>query len=191
MVPTAAADRGAFVSQMKMHTDRTIRNCTVRIDTPCPQRWDELQVTDSPNVRHCHVCARDVFFCSSAEETLEHARAGHCIAREEPHASELPRMVLGRPTVVPVVTNEQERARAVGASRARNQHPASWTARSCISTVPGPWVSGSQLPEELLRLRVGDRTRMRRGAHVPWPASAMVAKVASAAYDVRQGGASR
>lgn len=94
-----------------MRTHRTIRNCTVRIDTPCPQRWDELQVTDAANVRHCHVCARDVFFCSSAEETLEHARGGHCIAREEPHPSELPRMVVGRPKVTPVITGEQERAR--------------------------------------------------------------------------------
>lgn len=95
-----------------MRTERTIRNCTVHVDTPCPKRWDELQVTDSVNARHCFVCGEDVFFCSSAEETLEHARAGHCIAREEPHPSELPRVVLGRPTVVPVVTTEQERARA-------------------------------------------------------------------------------
>jgi hypothetical protein len=95
-----------------MHTERTIRNCTVRIDTPCPKRWDDLQPTAAAAVRHCAVCARDVFLCSSAEETLEHARAGHCIAREEPHPSELPRMVLGLPTVVPVVTNEQERAQA-------------------------------------------------------------------------------
>jgi hypothetical protein len=95
-----------------MHTERTIRNCTVRIDTPCPRRWDDLQATDSPGVRHCHVCAQDVFFCSSPEETIEHASAGRCIAREEPHRSELPGLVVGRPRVVPVVTPEQEHARA-------------------------------------------------------------------------------
>lgn len=95
---------------VKMRTERTIRNCTVRIDTPCPKRWDDLQATDSDDVRHCSVCAEYVYLCSSAEETLEHARAGHCIAREEPHPSELPRMILGRPSVLSVVTADQERA---------------------------------------------------------------------------------
>ncbi len=95
---------------MKMRTDRTIRNCTVRIITPCPRRWEALRVTDDPGVRHCQVCARDVFFCSSTEETLEHARSGHCIARDEPHSSELPNIVVGQPTIVPVVTDTQRRA---------------------------------------------------------------------------------
>ena len=75
-----------------------------------PERWEKLQATDSAGVRHCSVCDHEVYFCASAEETIAHARAGHCIAREEPHPSELPRIRMGRTTAIPTFTSEQERA---------------------------------------------------------------------------------
>ena len=62
-------------------------------------RWEGLEPTTESRVRHCLVCEANVYFCASAEETLEHARANHCIAREEPDPSEL-WVVLGRPTLV-------------------------------------------------------------------------------------------
>jgi hypothetical protein len=65
-----------------------------------------------PALRTLH---EDVHFCRTDEETLRHARAGHCIAREEPHPDELPYLMLGRPAIPPVVTPEQEQARALRA----------------------------------------------------------------------------
>ena len=83
-----------------MRTLRTIRNCTVRIETPCPKRWEELESTTDGAVRRCMVCMADVYFCVSPEETLEHARANHCIARDEPDSSERATVVVGRPSIV-------------------------------------------------------------------------------------------
>jgi hypothetical protein len=74
----------------------------------CPMAWERLESTAHKDVRHCAQCDRDVYFCRTDAETLEHARAGRCIARERPAASELPRMVLGRTVVVPA--DEQEEA---------------------------------------------------------------------------------
>lgn len=96
-----------------MRTERTIRNCLVRFEAPCPQTWDGLTPTSDPDVRHCGQCDRDVHFCRTDAETLEHARAGHCIAREEPHRSELPRLVVGRPAVHVEPTEQQRRALAL------------------------------------------------------------------------------
>lgn len=93
-----------------MRTERTIRNCTIRLKAPCPRTWEGLTPTSNPRVRHCGECNQDVHFCETDTETLEHARAGHCIAREEPHSSELPRLILGRPTVRVEPTEHQQRA---------------------------------------------------------------------------------
>ena len=93
-----------------MRTERTTRHCVDGLRT-CPQKWDELQPTDADRVRHCTTCDRDVFFCTTAAETLAHARAGRCIAREIPHASELPQTYVGRPEpALPPRTAEQRRA---------------------------------------------------------------------------------
>jgi hypothetical protein len=43
------------------------------------------------------------------EETLAHARAGHCVAREVPDESELPAIVLGRPSI-PIEPSPEQRA---------------------------------------------------------------------------------
>lgn len=96
-----------------MRTERTIRTCPVRMKFTCPRTWEGLQPTADSDIRHCTQCNEDVHFCRTDEETLRHARAGHCIAREEPHPDELPHLVLGRPAVHPVRTPEQERASAL------------------------------------------------------------------------------
>jgi hypothetical protein len=93
-----------------MKTKLTIRNCETTFRFQCPQMWSELQPTGSADVRHCAVCRCDVFFCKSDEETIEHARAGHCIAREIPDEAELPRVYVGQPKNPPVPTPEQEKA---------------------------------------------------------------------------------
>ncbi|HVJ18874.1 MAG TPA: hypothetical protein VM686_25815 [Polyangiaceae bacterium] len=76
----------------------------------CPRTWDELAPMGRESVRHCLECGEDVHFCVTDEETLAHARQGHCIAREEPADSELPRMVIGRPAEPIVPTAEQRSA---------------------------------------------------------------------------------
>jgi hypothetical protein len=53
-----------------------------------------------------------VSFCRTDEETLRHARAGHCIAREEPHGGELPELVIGTPHPPSAITPEQKLASA-------------------------------------------------------------------------------
>ena len=93
-----------------MRTLKTIRTCTVHVETPCPKRWDALEPTHEDGVRHCSACQSLVYFCTSDEDTLAHARQKHCIAREEPDPSELPRMVVGKPSLVEVEP-ERELAR--------------------------------------------------------------------------------
>lgn len=93
-----------------MQTTPMIRNCLPVFRLVCPQRWEALAPTEEPGVRHCDRCDQRVYLCSSDEETIAHARAGHCIAREMPNASELPRVYVGRPVSVAPVTPEQAEA---------------------------------------------------------------------------------
>jgi hypothetical protein len=96
-----------------MRTERTIRNCRVRMKVVCPRIWEGLEVTESPDVRHCGQCNEDVYFCRTDAETIAHAVAGHCVARERPHSSEFGPMILGRPAVPYEPTPAQARAREV------------------------------------------------------------------------------
>jgi len=80
-----------------MKTERTIRNCPPRMRRVCPRTWDALRPTEQTDVRHCEQCQEHVFLCVTDAETIAHARAGHCIARVLPSASEQPRLVVGRP----------------------------------------------------------------------------------------------
>lgn len=101
-----------------VRTHRTIRNCAVRLKVVCPKIWDDLQATGDADVRHCAQCDQDVHYCRTDAETLAHGRAGHCVAREEPDRSELPKLVLGRPAV-PVEVTEQQ---AVAQRRSAREH---------------------------------------------------------------------
>lgn len=93
-----------------MKTNRTIRYCVPQFKYKCPQEWDLLTPTADDNIRHCQKCNHSVYFCTTDEETLAHARAGHCIAREIPDSSEMPMLVLGRPEVPQVNTPDEEAA---------------------------------------------------------------------------------
>src|SRR5437868_7072389 len=93
-----------------MKTKLTIRNCESTFRFQCPKTWVELSPTASDHVRHCTVCDCDVFFCKSDEETIEHAKAGRCIAREIPNENELPQVYVGQPKNPAVPTPEQEKA---------------------------------------------------------------------------------
>jgi len=97
-------------SASNMKTKLTIRNCASTFRFQCPKNWTELDPTPSAEVRHCTVCDCDVHFCNSDDETIEHAKAGHCIARELPDDKELPRVYVGRPVNSQVPTPEQEKA---------------------------------------------------------------------------------
>ena len=88
-----------------MKTKRTIRNCLLPIFRQvCPKQWDALTPTEDAGVRHCGECKQHVYLCLTDEETLDHARAGHCVARVIPDESELGSMILGRPKHVPPTT---------------------------------------------------------------------------------------
>lgn len=77
----------------------------------CSERWGDLTVTDHPSIRHCGRCESDVFYCSTDDETIAHAKAGHCIAREVPDGSELPPIFVGQPAHPIVITASHENAR--------------------------------------------------------------------------------
>src|SRR5262245_56473821 len=95
-----------------MKTKKTIRNCLPLFRLECPKRWEELTEEGGSGVRHCEKCDRDVFYCMTDEETIAHAKAGHCIAREMPHETEMPLIRIGKPTnLAPIeLTPRQEEA---------------------------------------------------------------------------------
>ncbi len=94
-----------------MRTTTTIRNCLPVFRLVCPQRWEDLTPTNEPGVRHCVQCDQRVYRCATDAETIAHARAGHCIAREMPDASEMRAVYVGRPVGVPPETPPQAEAR--------------------------------------------------------------------------------
>lgn len=77
---------------------RTVRSCPneFAIRRRCDKSWESLAATEDDDVRHCGVCAKDVHFCRTDEETIRHALARHCIAREVPDGSERPPVIVGQ-----------------------------------------------------------------------------------------------
>jgi hypothetical protein len=51
-----------------------------------------------------------VFYCTTDEETIAHAKAGHCIAREMPDEAEMPAVYIGQPSNVEPMTQAQTEA---------------------------------------------------------------------------------
>jgi hypothetical protein len=72
-----------------------IENCWVDFKYRCPQRWDALEPTSKPGVRTCSECKREVFFCETDQDAVDHARKGDCIARRE--RSDVPTITVGWP----------------------------------------------------------------------------------------------
>lgn len=73
--------------------------------------WESLGITSEENVRFCPECKEKVYFCVTDGDTLLHAKAGHCIARELPDEKELPKIVLGKPKIPITNSPDQEKAR--------------------------------------------------------------------------------
>lgn len=67
--------------------------------------------TADPGVRHCGACQRNVYFCLTDAETISHAKAGDCVARDRPARDQLGPMIIGRPQVRPTPTPAQLEAR--------------------------------------------------------------------------------
>ncbi len=59
-----------------------VRNC--RFKYQCPNDWSALDRTDKSNVRFCHQCNENVYFCSSSEELREALVNDYCVAIEVP-----------------------------------------------------------------------------------------------------------
>ena len=57
-----------------------IRNCGIRFTFRCPKKWEHLDITRDPAVRHCSACDQRVYLCRTEEETRLHAKARHCVA---------------------------------------------------------------------------------------------------------------
>jgi hypothetical protein len=94
---------------------RTIRNCSPKFSFQCPKQWEELSETDSSLVRFCNLCTSNVFFCDTDADTIAHAQAGHCIARELPDPDGLPSIIVGRPSNPIEPTIEQLQVQALWA----------------------------------------------------------------------------
>jgi hypothetical protein len=111
-----------------METINLIRNCMVRFRKVCPKTWEQLAFTSARAMRFCATCNREVFLCETDAEALEHAQAGHCIAKPMPDHSDLPgacgTLTLGVPEVpTPQPTREehplmQEHSREVAKTNA-------------------------------------------------------------------------
>ena len=81
------------------------------IAEPCPLSWESLSNTENDSTKFCSVCKHNVYFCDNDEEAILHARKGHCIAFSQVSPTELPMMVLGRPTVIePIKITETHNA---------------------------------------------------------------------------------
>lgn len=89
-----------------MDTEKTIGNCDTEFTFKCPQTWDQLGDTESVDIKFCAECHRKVYFCNKDEDTLFHARQGHCIAHERPQENKLPLILLGEPDVETLKLNE-------------------------------------------------------------------------------------
>ena len=59
----------------------TVRNCDEIFKFKCPLDWSDLQETEEQKIKFCNQCENNVFLCETDEETIEHAKQGHCIAR--------------------------------------------------------------------------------------------------------------
>jgi uncharacterized protein (TIGR02996 family) len=81
-----------------------IEKCEVGFEFECPQNWDRLAPTAAASVRFCSECRRNVYYCATREEALDHAVCGNCVAvdaRVLRRGGDLDYMALGRPKPPP------------------------------------------------------------------------------------------
>ena len=75
----------------------TIAYLNCPMDYECPRVWDDLTPTSDEKIRHCGACDKDVTLCTEADEVLELAKQGACIAFYVMRDPIRPRMVIGFP----------------------------------------------------------------------------------------------
>lgn len=84
----AALDRikASMAEQLKMMTRYSNRpvsevwNCPEAFEFLCSKKWNDLNPTDLPNVRHCGVCSENVYWSDNPEEFVANAKLGRCVA---------------------------------------------------------------------------------------------------------------
>mgnify|MGYP003335657483 CR=1 FL=1 len=95
----------------KLRYETVVRNCAVEFRNSCPVKWESLGTTNEDGVRFCEVCKTNVYYCETDEQAIGHAKVGHCIAKPRPTTSQLPKIIVGRPKVVPIPSPKQLAAR--------------------------------------------------------------------------------
>lgn len=64
-----------------MAVEVKLRNCQLAFR--CKQSWDEMTLTrPDGTVRFCLDCMKEVFFCKTDHDLIEHIKHDHCIAFE-------------------------------------------------------------------------------------------------------------
>ena len=58
--------------------DLVIRNCKFIYE--CPLKWDALDESDNEDVRHCHVCDKDVFLFKDGKALMDALFFDRCVA---------------------------------------------------------------------------------------------------------------
>ncbi|MEN9360305.1 MAG: hypothetical protein RL095_1840 [Verrucomicrobiota bacterium] len=129
-----------------MKTERTIRNCKVSFKFQCPLKWEALQSTEDDAIRFCDQCREKVYYCATDAETIEHARAGHCVARLMPEESQIPLMI-GRPRI------EDERMQILAKHRIRREHEINESIQN-LPTISSCPKCGYPIPDHYIRCKI-------------------------------------
>lgn len=75
----------------------TLRNCELAFR--CKANWDEMLPTrDDGSVRFCLDCMKEVFYCVTDRDLIEHIKHNHCIAFTK-IVNDEPYFLLGDPIV--------------------------------------------------------------------------------------------
>ncbi len=85
-----------------------IRNCKPVFRFQCQNSWDSLELTGRESIRYCSQCHEKVYYCETDAEMIQHAEAGHCVARQLPG---LPKFIAnGWPELAPNISREDRDA---------------------------------------------------------------------------------
>jgi len=84
--------RAAWILNCGAQRDEPAR---LRFSTECPRLWEEMEPTDTPEIRQCGKCKEAVHACRTREEAEAHAVAGRCIAVPSAIADAVQRDVVG------------------------------------------------------------------------------------------------
>ncbi len=77
---------------MKLDDNTTIRNCIFAVK--CSMKWDDLCDTENHEIRFCHNCQKEVFFCDTDEKIVDAIKKNKCVSIISPYSMEL---LLGLP----------------------------------------------------------------------------------------------